>query len=66
MRNHLIKSFALGLLLVAETFSCWAQTTVKDKDQAYAKDQTVTYANSSKTVAYTNADNDIGYLGTKD
>ena len=64
MRNHLIKSFALGLLLVAETFSCWAQTTVKDKDQAYAKDQTVTYANSSKTVAYTNADNDIGYLGT--
>lgn len=66
MRKHLLKAFSLGLFLAVEVCNAVAQTTIVVKDQANTKGQTVTYADGSKTVAYTNADNDIWYLGTYD
>lgn len=66
MRHNLLNTMALGLVLAAGASTATAQTTVVVKDQANNKGQTVAYADGSKTVAYTNADNDIWYLGTYD
>lgn len=43
-----------------------AQTAVTVKDQISTNGQTVTYADGTKTVAYTNANNAIWYLGKYD
>ena len=66
MKSHLLKSLFFGLFIATGTSNVLAQTTIVVKDQANTKGQTVTYADGSKTVAYTNADNDIWYLGTYD
>lgn len=66
MKISLLKSFVIGLALAAGPSNVLAQTTILVKDQACTKGQTVTYADGSKTVAYTNADNEIWYLGTYD
>lgn len=66
MKKHLLKAFSLGLFLAVGVCNAVAQTTIVVKDQANTKGQTVTYADGSKTVAYTNADNEIWYLGTYD
>lgn len=67
MKQTLLKTIVLGLMAMVGV-NAWGQTTLVVKDQAsYAasgKSTTVTYADGSKTVAYTDQNDGIWYLGT--
>ena len=68
MKQTLLKTIVLGFVAITAS-SVWAQTTIVVKDQAKFSNSTAAtavYADNSKTVAYTNQDNYIWYLGTYD
>lgn len=64
--NRKFFSAVSTLLIGGVGFAAMAQTTLTVKDQINVNGQTQTYADGSKTVAYTTANNSVWFLGTYD
>ncbi len=64
MKNSLLQKLSALALLVAVALPSTAQTTITVQDQVTVNGGTATLADGSGTVAYTNADNAVWYLGT--
>lgn len=64
--NRKLFSAVSALLIGGVGFAAMAQTTLTVKDQINVNGKTQTYADGSKTVAYTTANNSVWYLGTYD
>ena len=59
--------YLFSLVLLGSLMTAWADaSTVTVKDQPTVNGETVKYADGSKTVAYTSANNAIWYLGDVD